>query len=197
MNVEQAIQKLRQVLRLQHKAWATESAYVYWLRRYINSIPHMPPALSSRQKVEFFLTRLACHNEVTASTQNQALNGILFFYKDVPDQPIQGVDALRAKRPPRVRYAPTLAHTHALLRAVTDLAPPRPSPPWPTNWPAFSGTSSNIRNHTTPPSGPRPKKKTARRKSNASKKTPPPSASNSSQTHELTSLVSYEANVTP
>ncbi len=72
-------------------------------------------------------------------------------------------------------------------------APPRPSPPWPTSWPALSGTSSNIWNPTTPQSGPKPKKKTARRKSNDSKKTPPPSASNSSQTHELTSLVSQEA----
>ena len=170
MNVEQAIQKLCQILRLQHKAWATESAYVYWLRRYINSIPHMPPALISRQKAEFFLTRLACHNEVTASTQNQALNGILFFYKDVPDQPIQGVDALRAKRPARVRHAPTLAQTHALLRAVTDLAPPKAITAMAHKLARILWRFLKYQETYDPAVWAKAEEKTSRRKSNASKK---------------------------
>jgi hypothetical protein len=43
----------------------------------------MPQSLSSAQKLEHFLTRMARDREVAASTQDQALNAILFFYKEV------------------------------------------------------------------------------------------------------------------
>ncbi len=192
MNVEQAIQNLRQVLRLQHKAWATESAYIYWLRRYINSISNMSPALTSRQKVEFFLTRLACHNDATASTQNQALNGILFFYKDVPDQPIQGVDALRAKRPARVRHAHTCPNSRS-APGCARLGTPKAITAMAHKLARILWHLLKYQEPYDPAVWAKAEEKTAIRKSNASKKTPPLSASNSSQTHELTSLVSYEA----
>jgi hypothetical protein len=34
-------------------------------------------------EIEAFLTDLAVHQKVAASTQNQALNAIVFLYKDV------------------------------------------------------------------------------------------------------------------
>jgi len=72
MNATLALQRLRQVIRRQHKALSTESAYSYWLRRYIAALHRMPEGLSSEQRVERFLTRLACNQGVSASTQNQA-----------------------------------------------------------------------------------------------------------------------------
>ena len=122
MNAIHAIKRLRDVIRRQHKALSTESCYVYWLRRYIAALPRMAEATSSEQKVEQFLTRLARHGNVTASTQNQALNAILFFYKEVLHQPIAGIDALRAKRPVHLRQAPTIPETQALLQTIRDEA---------------------------------------------------------------------------
>ena len=121
MNTEQAIQRLRQVIRRQHKALSTESTYVYWLGRYINAVHRMPHSLSSEQRLERFLTQLASNSNVSASTQNQALNAILFFYGAVLGQPIQGVDALRANRPVHLRHAPTVPETRALLQSVPDV----------------------------------------------------------------------------
>ncbi len=120
MHPDQAVQQLRQVLRRQHKSLATESMYAHWLRHYMNALRQMPPDLPSRQKLERFLSDLACERNVAASTQNQALNAILFFYKEVLNQPVHGVDALRAKCLARLRHAPTPAQTHALLRAIPD-----------------------------------------------------------------------------
>jgi len=71
-------------------------------------------------QVEQFLTHLACDRQLSASTQNQALHAILFFYKEVLGQPLQEVDALRAKRPVHLRHAPAPAETRALLAAVPD-----------------------------------------------------------------------------
>ena len=56
MNTSQATLRLRQVIRRQHKALATEENYVFWLRRCMASVRQMPGTLSSEKKLEQFLT---------------------------------------------------------------------------------------------------------------------------------------------
>jgi integron integrase len=121
MNAKEAVRRLREVIRRQHKALATEASYVHWLRHYMAALADMPPNLTSEQKLERFLTALALRRDVAASTQNQAFNAIAFFYKDVLGTPLQNVDALRATRPAHLRHAPTIAETRALLQAVRDV----------------------------------------------------------------------------
>jgi len=55
-----------------------------------------------KEKVEGFLTDLAVRGQVSASTQNQALQALLFLYERVLEQRLEGVDALRADRKVRV-----------------------------------------------------------------------------------------------
>src|SRR5258708_9822601 len=115
MKEAQAIERLRQVLRLQHKALATEDSYVLWLRRYIKALSKMPQQLPSQKKLEIFLTDPAHVHDVSASTQNQAFNAIVYFYKHVLAQPLGNIQALRTTRPAHTRHAPTLAPHPALL----------------------------------------------------------------------------------
>jgi integron integrase len=122
MKKSQAIDRLRQVIRRQHKALATEDSYTFWVGRYINSLASIPPALPSEKKLEIFLTGLALRHNVAASTQNQAFNAVLFFYKEVLGTPLGNVNALRAKRPVHQRHAPSLTDTHQLLRTIRNLA---------------------------------------------------------------------------
>lgn len=122
MNATEAVRRLREVIRRQYKALATEASYVHWLRRYMAALASMPPTLPSEQKLERFLTNLALQHNVAASTQTQAFNAIAFFYKDVLGTPLRDVNALRAKRPAFLRHAPTVAETRALLQAVGDVA---------------------------------------------------------------------------
>ena len=122
MNLTMAIERLRCVLRRQHKALSTESTYIYWLRHYVSALRHMPDSLSSEQRLERFLSSLARNRDAAASTQNQAFNAILFFYKEVLGQPLQGIEALRVRRPAQLRHAPTIAETQALLQNTRDVA---------------------------------------------------------------------------
>jgi site-specific recombinase XerD len=122
MRENQAIQRMREVIRRQHKALATEANYVHWLRHYMAALREMPPALSSERKLERFLTELALKRDVAAATQNQAFNAVAFFYRDVLGNPLHDVDALRATRPAHLRHAPTVSETRTLLQAVSDLA---------------------------------------------------------------------------
>src|SRR4030095_4547277 len=120
MNPSQAIRRVREVIRRQHKALSTEDCYTFWLRRYMKALLGMPEGLPSEKKLEQFLTDLAGHRDVSASTQNQALNAILFFYREVLGQPFSNVDALRAKRPVQERHAPTIRETQLLLQTIRN-----------------------------------------------------------------------------
>src|SRR5215471_18245886 len=119
MNSQQAINRIRDTIRRQHKALSTEESYIFWLRRYMAALNKMPQDLSSEKKIERFLTGLA-HHDVSASSQNQAFNAVLFFYKQVLEQPLGNVDALRASRPVHERHAPTLGETQLLLQTVLN-----------------------------------------------------------------------------
>ena len=81
----------------------------------------MPADLSSEKKLEAFLTHLARDADVAASTQNQAFNAILFFYRDVLGQPLANVNALRAQRPAHARHAPTVGDAHLLLQTIRNM----------------------------------------------------------------------------
>ncbi|WP_040548687.1 hypothetical protein [Pedosphaera parvula] len=77
----------------------------------------MPPHLPGELKRERFLTALA-QNPVTASIRNQALNAILFFYKEAMEVQLKNIQALRARRPSQLRRAPNHEDTLLLIKTV-------------------------------------------------------------------------------
>lgn len=118
MTTDQAIQSLRDAIRRRHLSWSTEQTYTGWLRRYCAWLPSHP-AGDSTAKVSAFLTSMA-HTNCSASTQNQALQALLMFYRDVVGTELGRVEALRAKRPQHVRYAPSRDEVREILKAVKD-----------------------------------------------------------------------------
>lgn len=81
----------------------TEEAYVGWVRRFILANDKRHPRELGAREVEAFLTRLATHANVSASTQNQALSALLFLYREVLMQDLPWMENIRrAKRPERL-----------------------------------------------------------------------------------------------
>lgn len=119
MNAESAIQLLRNTIRRKHFSLSTEETYASWLVRFMRYVVKLPHGLSSEKKMESFLTALA-RDEVSASTQNQAFNALLFFYRDCLGQNLEGINALRAKREASVRRAPAVDEVRRLLADVQD-----------------------------------------------------------------------------
>jgi hypothetical protein len=68
-------------LRTRHYSRKSEQAYVHWIRRFIVFHQSRHPAEIGAPQVSQFLTHLAVAEHVGASTQNQALNGLVFLYK--------------------------------------------------------------------------------------------------------------------
>jgi integron integrase len=78
----------------------TEEAYVQWIRRFILFHGKRHPSEMGSREVVAFLSHLAVSDRVSASTQNQALSGLLFLYRVVLDRPLEGLDDVaRAARP--------------------------------------------------------------------------------------------------
>jgi site-specific recombinase XerD len=78
VKTEEAIEKLKDVIRRKHFSLSTEDSYCGWLKRFCSYIKKFPPRTPSERKVEQFLTSLA-KNDVASSTQNQALNAGIYF----------------------------------------------------------------------------------------------------------------------
>ena len=76
------LDQVRHTARVKHFAYRTEQAYVYWAERYIRFHGIRHPTTMGAPEVEQFLTHLAVHGRVSASTQNQALAALLFLYEE-------------------------------------------------------------------------------------------------------------------
>jgi integrase len=95
--------QVRQAIHTRHYSYRTEKAYVHWIKRYIFFHNKRHPQEMAEGEIALFLSSLASNDHVSASTQNQALNAILFLYNEVLKKKIglvQGV--VRAKRPRRL-----------------------------------------------------------------------------------------------
>src|SRR5262249_28110679 len=94
------LDRVRDALRARHYSHRTEKAYVHWIRRYIFFHGKRHPLEMGAPEVTAFLTALAVRDRVAASTQNQALNALLFLYRQILNVQLPWLDDIvRAKRP--------------------------------------------------------------------------------------------------
>ena len=115
--------QVREVLRFHHYAYKTEQSYVSWILRYIRFHNKQHPKDLGRAEIEAFLSDLAINRNVTASTQNQAFNALIFLYKQVLHIEIEG--NIRAKRSNKSRCIPvvlTQQEISAVLAKVSGVA---------------------------------------------------------------------------
>ena len=122
--------QVREVLRYHHYAYRTEQTYCQWILRYIRffgSKTH--PCDLNAQHVERFLSDLVVRDEVSASTQSQALNAIVFLYREVLDLPLEGkIMPIRSKKKPMLptvlgkkeikEFFQHIEGTHALMAKI-------------------------------------------------------------------------------
>ena len=95
--------EMRGLIRRKHYSIRTEQAYLQWAKRYILFHGKRHPKEMGEAQIVAFLSHLAVKRRVAASTQNQALNALVFLYKQVlgrEDLILQNI--ARAKRPERL-----------------------------------------------------------------------------------------------
>jgi len=77
------LDQVRTVMRKKHYSYRTEKTYIHWIKRYIyfNHMKH--PKDMNEKDISRFISHLAINRNVASNTQNQALNAIVFLYKQV------------------------------------------------------------------------------------------------------------------
>lgn len=100
--VESLLDKVRAAIRARHFSPRTETAYVAWARRLLERTDCPIEALDEAA-VGRFLSDLAEAGHVSASTQNQALNALLFVFEHGLNRKLGLLSGVvRAKRPERL-----------------------------------------------------------------------------------------------
>ncbi len=110
------LDRLRETMRRRHYALATEEAYVQWNRRFILFHQKRHPNDMGEDEIRQFLNHLAVEARVSASTQNQALNAIVFLYVNILERDLGSFGVIeRARRPERLPVVLSRGEVEALF----------------------------------------------------------------------------------
>jgi site-specific recombinase XerD len=86
------LDQIRNVARVRHLSLSTERAYAGWIRRFILFHNKKHPKEMAETEIRQFISHLAVHAKISASTQTVALSALLFLYRDVLKKPLPYID---------------------------------------------------------------------------------------------------------
>jgi integron integrase len=113
---------MRKLLRMRHYAYRTEQTYMDWVERYLDYAARQGLDWKQGGSVRSFLSHLALRKAVASSTQNQALNALIFFFRETLKIELEKIDAVRAKRGRRL---PTVLSVEEVRKLLAQTQGPR------------------------------------------------------------------------
>ncbi len=116
------LDRVREAIRTRHYSPRTEEAYIHWIRRFIVFHEKRHPREMGAPEISRFLGWLAVRQQVSASTQNQALSALLFLYRDVLRVDPGAIEEVpRAQAPLRVPVVLSRDEVRLVLRQLTGV----------------------------------------------------------------------------
>ena len=118
------IDDMRDVMRRRHYSIRTERSYCEWVKRFVLhfNMKSRDDLSEGEKKIETYLTFLARDRNVAPSTQNQALNALVFLYNHVLKQPLnEKINAERAARKVKIPVVLTRDETKRIIGAMTGI----------------------------------------------------------------------------
>lgn len=115
-------EETRKALRLRHRSLSTEKSYISWLRRFKEFVKEIAPGQLEGKDLQDFLSHLAVDKKVSTSTQNQALNALVFVYKHVLEKDIENtINAVRARNKRRLPVVLTVKEVEQIFDNMSGL----------------------------------------------------------------------------
>ena len=108
--------KATSILRIRHRSLSTEKSYLNWIKRFMT---YSQKETWQTEDLVQFLTHLAVERNVAVSTQNQALNALVFFYRDVLE--IDPGDLSQMMRAKKKRRLPVVFSQDELRSILAEL----------------------------------------------------------------------------
>jgi len=112
--------RLTTIIRTRHYSIRTEQSYIAWVVRYIIFHNRADPESLTSKDIICYLEYLVVKRNVSASTQAQALNALMFLYRHVYKMPMDDIgDFVRAKKP---RKLPVVLSVHEVKLLLTHIS---------------------------------------------------------------------------
>lgn len=93
------LNKLHVTMRLRHYSPRTEKSYRIWINKFREYWNNRNPHMLEGKDVKNFLTYIALHDRVSASTQNQAFNALLYLFRNILQKDLSHLkDTIRARQ---------------------------------------------------------------------------------------------------
>jgi integron integrase len=114
--------KFREALRLRHMSYSTEKTYLGWLRGFRAFVGGKDPVQLEGRDLQDYLSHLAVDKKVSASTQNQALNAVVFLFRHVLGKNIDNeLSAVRARQRRRLPVVLTPGEIELLFNSLSGV----------------------------------------------------------------------------
>lgn len=113
------LDKVKIDLRTKHYSRKTEESYISWIKQYIVFNKKTHPEKLGAEEIKSFLNYLATERRVSSSTQNQALQGVLYLYKNIINKEIGWIDDI--KRVARVKHLPVVYSREEVFQIIQQL----------------------------------------------------------------------------
>jgi len=111
--------QLREAIRERHYSIRTEEAYVMWYRQFVRFHALRHPKDMSETELTAFLKHLAVERGVAVETHRQALNALLFLFRQVLQRELQEIALWRPRRVKRVPIVLTVDEVRRMVGAMT------------------------------------------------------------------------------
>jgi len=117
-----ALERMQNLLKLRHYSPRTLQTYEGWVKRYFRYANIQKLEWDSSDTVRAYLSHLATQRNVAASTQNQAFNSILFLFREALKMDLPELNAVRAKRGPKLPVVLTPEEVQTVLSCTSGTA---------------------------------------------------------------------------
>ena len=106
-------QEFQKKMRTGHYALNTERSYLHWIKRFILFHQKRHPIDMAEVEVGAFLSHLATHENISASTQKQVLSALVFLYRSVLGKTLVIEDWVKPNKPKRLPVVLTVNEVSA------------------------------------------------------------------------------------
>jgi integron integrase len=110
---------VRMELRTNHYSPKTETSYTSWIKKYIIFNNKIHPDKLGAEAIRNYLNYLAVERNVSSSTQNQALQGILFLYKKVLQKDVGWIEEIKHTK--RIKHLPVVFSRNEAAEIIKNL----------------------------------------------------------------------------
>lgn len=113
------LDQVRTELSTNHYSKRTQEAYISWIKRFILFHNKRHPKEMGAEEIKQFISHIATNQQVSSSTQNQALNAILYLYKNVIKKEIKFVEGFGYVK--RIRHLPVVFSREESTKVLNQL----------------------------------------------------------------------------